>query len=320
MLENFTLNTRVLSKLAVTSEHPINKVAVSVRKKFTNVTSPLTSSAQCLDAIEKLMNDAIAEISPTVPADQLCKIDGSVISNKDNIDTLLRTSFAREYFRRLRKATEAGELTPSDISPERFADLIDIAMRGTASERIEAQLNMFGPELNQERLQECFYSLYEPEVHTCTSLFLSNPLLHPHHKKTMPKFAKTYLLDKHDLNMKLRCVLGWSGKQLRDPALTVCADRCLMARSQLLRISKHRRHHDDERRAADESPARLLRRRVGRGSAVHAGLHRQSQHVLQRQGGEQTNAAPRRGIFRGHLPAGLACVLDISGTKPFCVC
>jgi hypothetical protein len=135
-----------------------------------------------------------------------------VTANKPNIDTILRIQFAREYFKRHRKAVFDASISTESLTPDKFAQLLDVVLRGTASERIETQLNMFGPELNQERLQECFYALYEPEVQTCTALFLQNPTLHPHHKKNLPVFAKTYLLDKHDLNMKLRCILAWSGK------------------------------------------------------------------------------------------------------------
>lgn len=209
MLDNFTLNANVLTKLVATSSHPTNKAALSIRKRFTYATNVSSSSSQCLDTIEKLITDSLTEIRSTFSVDRLCTIDASV---KDHVDTTVRLSFAREYFRRLRKSIDSGEVVASSITTSHFIELIDIAIRGTASERIEAQVKLFGPELNQERMQECFYSLYEPEVHTCMSLFLQNPALHPHHKKTMPKFAKAYLLDKHDLNMKLRCILGWSGK------------------------------------------------------------------------------------------------------------
>ena len=90
--------------------------------------------------------------------------------------------------------------------------LLDVVLRGTSSERIQAHMEMYGPELNQERLQECFYSLYEPEIQTCSALFLLSPTIHKQHRKVLPKFAKTYLLDKAELNVKLRCVLAWSGE------------------------------------------------------------------------------------------------------------
>lgn len=212
MLDNFMLKTKVLAKLTADSHHPIQQTALSVRNRFTYATDSSTSSMQCLDAIERLITESLAGLEAAQPVDQLSQSDNVVGSTKDNLDTIIRMSFAREYFRRLRKAVEAGELNAEVLTADKFKELIDIMTRGTASERIEAQLKLFGPELNQERLQECFYSLYEPEVHTCTKLFLRSPLVPPHHQKKMPKFAKAYLLDKHDLNMKLRCILGWSGE------------------------------------------------------------------------------------------------------------
>lgn len=212
MLDNFMLKTKVLTKIAADSSHPIQQAALSVRNRFTYATDASSSSVQCLDTIERLITENLTGLESAQSVDELSQTENVVGSTKDNLDTIVRMSFAREYFRRLRKALDGGELSAEALKAEKFKELIDITIRGTASERIEAQLKLFGPELNQERLQECFYSLYEPEVHTCTKLFLRSPLVHPHHQKKMPKFAKAYLLDKHDLNMKLRCILGWSGE------------------------------------------------------------------------------------------------------------
>jgi hypothetical protein len=166
------------------------------------------------DVIDTHLANELTTLQATAAAEQWHKADATVTANKPVIDTILRIHFAREYFKRHRKAVADAAISTEGLTPEKFAQLFDVMLRGTASERIEAQLSMFGPELNQERLQECFYALYEPEVQTCTALFLQNPTLHPHHKKNLPVFAKTYLLDKHDLNMKLRCLLAWSGELL----------------------------------------------------------------------------------------------------------
>lgn len=66
--------------------------------------------------------------------------------------------------------------------------------------------------MTQAKLQDCFYSLLEPEIEACSSLLLMQPHLHKDHKKKIPAYAKSYLLDKAEVNMKTRCVLAWSGE------------------------------------------------------------------------------------------------------------
>ena len=74
-------------------------------------------------------------------------------------------------------------------------------------------IQLYGSALTQAKLQDCFYALLEPEIETSSGLLLMQPHLHKDHKKKVPAFAKSYLLDKAEVNMKTRCVLAWSGKQ-----------------------------------------------------------------------------------------------------------
>lgn len=208
-LDNFILNTNVLTKLSIDSNHPIHKVSIQARY-MVGYSGDLIGSKKLI-ALDNYLGNSIAEFQNKFSLDDLYSTGTSVSANKSNIETAVRLYFAREYFKRLRKSIDDKDINIDNFTITQLNQLVDVIIRGTASERIETQLKLYGPELNQERMQECFYSLYEPEIHTYTTIFLQNPALHPHHKKNMPVFAKTYLLDKHDLNMKLRCVLAWSG-------------------------------------------------------------------------------------------------------------
>ncbi len=79
-------------------------------------------------------------------------------------------------------------------------------------------MRIYGPTLSNARLQDCFYSLYVPEVEACAGLLVdtaSKDKSLKHHVKGVPKLAKTYLLDKLELNTKARCVLAWSGMSIQ---------------------------------------------------------------------------------------------------------
>jgi hypothetical protein len=78
-------------------------------------------------------------------------------------------------------------------------------------------IKLYGPTLSNNRLQECFYSLYEPEIETVSAVLTSAAKTEKHlkhHLKEVPKFTKSYLLDKLELNTKTRCVLAWSGMMI----------------------------------------------------------------------------------------------------------
>lgn len=210
-LDNFTLHIGGLNKLLVSSDHPINQVANKARKNYVVSIATAQTLAQRLDEVDKQLKSALADLESKVATEQFYALDTISIGTKGYIETIVRLYFAKEYFSRLRKAHNSGDINLENLTSAELTALLEIALRGTASERIEAHTKLYGPALNQERMQECFYALYEPEVQACSTLFLRNQNLHPHHKKNMPKFAKTYLLDKHELNMKLRCILAWSG-------------------------------------------------------------------------------------------------------------
>lgn len=212
VLDDYTLNINSLIKITPSETHPIHKLSVEGRNMLDR--QPGRQIALKLDDLDKYIGEQYQGMQKYFE-----EPDKFTVADKPTVETAVRLHLAQTYFRRLKKAIEDKEIPTETVSTPVLRNLFDVVMRGTASERIESHVQMYGPQLNQERMQECFYSLYGPEVHTCTQLFLLNPALHPHHKKNLPKFAKTYLLDKHELNVKLRCVLAWNGKCLASDML-----------------------------------------------------------------------------------------------------
>lgn len=66
--------------------------------------------------------------------------------------------------------------------------------------------------LTQNRLQEAFYAIYDPEIAASLDLFCEFKKADKKYVKSVRRFASTYLLDKLELNTKSRCVFCWSGK------------------------------------------------------------------------------------------------------------
>lgn len=127
----------------------------------------------------------------------------------------IRLYLARNYFERLKQTIKDNDISVDLLSSKNMKRLVDVFVLGTSSERIEEHIRLYGASLTQAKLQDCFYSLLEPEIEACSSLLLMQPHLHKDHKKKIPAYAKSYLLDKAEVNMKTRCVLAWS-----DPTFT----------------------------------------------------------------------------------------------------
>lgn len=206
MLDDFTIHMNAIAKVNADSNHPIHTFAQNGRDLLDSNICKLKSPIESLEELDKYLGVMAAE-----QRDVFQNVT-DISPNRTAVEAAVRISFTRHYLKRLKKAFADGDLPSASLTLPTIRKLHDVMMRGTASERIEEHMLLYGPELNQERMQECFYSLYEPEIRTCTELFLVRSNVHPHHRKNMPKFAKTYLLDKHELNVKLRCVLAWSGK------------------------------------------------------------------------------------------------------------
>lgn len=213
MLDDFTLNINSIAKVNADSNHPIHTFALNGRHLLDSNICKLKTPVAALEELDKYLGNMSAEhrivFEDSPPGDNTAVIQ----PNKSSTEAVVRINLTRQYFKRLKKVFADGDLPDTLLTLPAIRRLFDVLMRGTASERIEEHMRLYGPEFNQERMQECFYSLYEPEIQTCTELFLAKQSVHPHHRKELPKFAKTYLLDKHELNVKLRCVLAWSGAQ-----------------------------------------------------------------------------------------------------------
>lgn len=67
---------------------------------------------------------------------------------------------------------------------------------------------------NQASLQASYYTLFEPEVEASCQTILRLIAFSKDNVKGIRKAAKTYLLDKLELNVKSRCVFAWSGKDV----------------------------------------------------------------------------------------------------------
>lgn len=215
-----SLNT---SNIPSHQNHPINHIAISarniIRSEINNNNNDIVHIVQKLNSylLEtfskydynfKLTKDNDKSIPIQVPKENELKTDEDI---KIEIELSLRLFHTYQYFQRFLKSCKDQELSLNEITTNEIIHLLDVLLRGNTDERIVYHMLLYEKEqFNQERLQEAFYSLYESEIQTCTLLLLMNPNLHKHHVKKLPIYSKTYLLDKADLNMKLRCVLAWS--------------------------------------------------------------------------------------------------------------
>lgn len=72
-------------------------------------------------------------------------------------------------------------------------------------------MHIFSGKYNQAQLQDSLYALYNAEVACVQELFLEKVAPPKKEAKRFAAFAKSYLLDTLELNVKSRCVFTWSG-------------------------------------------------------------------------------------------------------------
>jgi hypothetical protein len=150
-----------------------------------------------------------------------------------NCETALRLSVIQLYYNRLLTAIDAGDIAIDNIHDDKdskdskdskdnkedkinlkvLLNLSEVFLIGSGNDRIEQHLALYPTKIDQAQLQDAFYMLYEPEVEACTSALTIVKGKHKDYIKMIPKFSKTYLLDRLELNVKSRCVFCWS-----DPA------------------------------------------------------------------------------------------------------
>ena len=126
-------------------------------------------------------------------------------------ETGLRVRLLKNYLTSILKSIEEKDIDITYLTKSHLDRLVEAFLIGSGSERIVQHILLYGEKLNQIKLQECFYTLYEPEVITCESILTSFKSLEKKNIKSIPKFSKNYLLDVMELNIKSRCVFNWSG-------------------------------------------------------------------------------------------------------------
>lgn len=212
-LEDFEGKIRVIKKLVADKCHPIHQITNEGKVLLQSEPNDLKSINNTMDKLDRYLLDSFNKLN-NASKEAPGIVDGKINSTtRIYTEAAVRSYLTLQYFRRLRKAIDNKDLNVNTFSKVCMVKILDVMLRGTSSERIEMHMQLYGDHFNQEKLQECFYSLYEPEIETCTTLLLANPNIHKHHRKLLPKFTRTYLLDKAELNVKLRCVLAWAGKQ-----------------------------------------------------------------------------------------------------------
>eukprot|EP01031_Cornospumella_fuschlensis_P045474 gene45474-55653_t len=122
----------------------------------------------------------------------------------------LRLYLAGQYFQSLHTLVKQQPEILSRVDANlNIAQLIDAAVLGSSSERAEAHIKLFGPDISEETLQVSLYALYDCEVLSARTLLTLYPLTKPLQKR-VTKLADSFLVDQVELNTKNRCIYSWS--------------------------------------------------------------------------------------------------------------
>ena len=152
--------------------------------------------------------------------------------NRTALESSIRLRLLQLYVQRVKAAVQEGDIPATALdSGIKCASLVDAVLRGSPSERFAQHIRLYGSELTPWQTQSCFYSLLEPEVDTVIGYWLGEmerAVTHPkgakltpaqkndaalfkEHNKKLAVFAKTYLLDRTELNVHARCCFAWTG-------------------------------------------------------------------------------------------------------------
>ena len=117
----------------------------------------------------------------------------------------------KKYCEGMEAALQEGYVVvqPSKLAAPLFP-LIDAALLGTGSERLVEHMRLCGETFTQQQLQSSLYLALEPDVAATTEVLLEQVSMDEKKRKELDKYAKTYLLDVVELNVKSRCVFNWS--------------------------------------------------------------------------------------------------------------
>ena len=90
-----------------------------------------------------------------------------------DFETGFRLLLFQNYLSALRSRIKDGDLLPGALTENRLILLSDSFLLGSGAERLVEHMSMYGGKLTCALLQECLYTIFEPEVQTCMSIMLS---------------------------------------------------------------------------------------------------------------------------------------------------
>ena len=210
--------------------HPIHKISHSLRETIDNSDETFSEKVLIHVTFSSIFTDhnfkfdfylkSISSILNSIQKlnDEYNNVLNSTSEDSDEIifkyETGLRVRLLKNYLTIILKSIEEKDIDVTHLTKFHLNRLVEAFLIGSGSERIVQHILLYGEKLNQIKLQECFYTLYEPEIMTCESVLTSFKSLDKKSIKSIPKFSKNYLLDVMELNIKSRCVFNWSGNFL----------------------------------------------------------------------------------------------------------
>eukprot|EP01041_Mallomonas_annulata_P013465 gene13465-28533_t len=200
-----------LCKAPLDPAHPLHEIS---RKLKENIAMPGSTFPQMLEIARTELQSTYSEY-----ATDFIDFDENFPEGVPHLDQMywrvhtgLRLLMCSQYVTKLQKAIQDNDISLSDEKNNTITALrlVDAFLLGSSSERISEHFELYSPKISHSQVQESFYHLLEPEITACITAFTQIKGMHKHHKKELSKFAKAYLLDTRELNVKTRCVFCWS--------------------------------------------------------------------------------------------------------------
>lgn len=207
-----------LPRLSPHQGHPIRRIAKEARHTLRQEYETSQSLHKAIDQVDKILDSNIVDYTGSIAnigALQIGNSSKEKIELDMMIETGLRLQFTKNYFARIKQAMDGKEVQQTDITSSVACRLLDSIMMGTAAERIQEHIGVYGKhngKMTQDQFQSCLYALYEPEVETVSNAMLTLDKLvdKKMKKKVIPNAIKTFLLDNVELNTQVRCMMAWS--------------------------------------------------------------------------------------------------------------
>ena len=232
--EKKTPNVDDICKVGRTNERGLLLATPSIAF-FSSRPLPLVS-VQALDSYVAYIKaqEGFVEPKPTDAASS-----GSSPAQASASQTSIRLRLLVHYMQQLKIAIREGSIEATAVSRSAFERVVDATLLGSSSERVQGvqascrfpppapllrfsrnplplplaleHLQMFSHIYSQAQLQDSFYALYNAEVACVQELFLEKVAPPKKEAKRFVAYAKSFLLDTLELNVKSRCVFTWSG-------------------------------------------------------------------------------------------------------------